>query len=63
MPPPFGLPSCRGMTQGPLYHEVKGLGLVEYLNKFQICSIKGTKVMSSKRNLDINLNVNLYVNW
>lgn len=53
----------RDLTQGHLHHEVKGLGLCKYHTKFQLCSVKATNVISSKRNAEVNAHVNADVNW
>ena len=52
----------KGMTQGQLYHSAEGLGLGKKHTKVQPCSIKVTQVMTSKKNADVKVNVNLNVN-
>ena len=50
------------MTQGQLYHSAEGLGLGKKHTKVQPRSMKVTQVMTSKRNADVKVNVNLNVN-
>ena len=51
-----------GPTQGQLYHEIKGVSLDKYHTKVKPCSMKDIKVMSSKRNAKVKVNVNMHVN-
>ena len=52
----------RGMTLGQRYHILKGLDVGKCHIKFQLSSPKGIKVISCKRNADVNLHLNLQVN-
>ena len=50
------------MTLGQRYHIVKGLDIGKCHTKFQLSSPESIKVISCKRNADINLHLNLQVN-
>ena len=52
---PQALP--QGITQGQLQHRIEGLGVGKQHIEFQLPSIQGIQVMTSKRNMDINVNV------
>ena len=52
----------RGMTLGQRYHTLKGLNVGKCQTKFQLSSPEGIKVISYKRNADVNLHLNLQVN-
>ena len=55
-------PNSRVCPRGNSKHRVEGLGLDKKHIKFQLSSIKGAQVMTSKRNAAVNVNVNLNVN-
>ena len=44
------------------YHTLKGLDVGKCHTKFQLSNPEGIKVISCKRNADINLHLNLQVN-
>ena len=50
------------MTLGQRYHTLKGLDVGKCHTKFQLSSPEGIKVISCKRNADVNLHLNLQVN-
>ena len=50
------------MILGQRYHTLKGLDVGKCHTKFQLSSPEGTKVISCKRNADVNLHLNLQVN-
>ena len=52
----------RGMTLGQWYHTLKGLDVGKCHTKFQLSSPECIKVISCKRNADVNLHLNLQVN-
>ena len=52
----------RGMTLGQWHHTLKGLDIGKCHTKFQLSSPEGIKVISCKRNADVNLHLNLQVN-
>ena len=60
--PPRFLALPRGMTLGQRYHTLKGLDVGKCHTKFQLSSLEGIKVISCKRNADINLHLSLQVN-
>ena len=62
MPPPRTLAPPRGMTLGQRYHTLKGLYVGKCHTKFQLSSPEGIKVISCKRNADVNLHLNLQLN-
>ena len=62
MPPPEPLAPPRGMTLGQRHHTLKGLDVGKGHTKFQLSSPEGIKVISCKRNVDVNLHLNLHVN-
>ena len=62
MPPPRPLAPPRGMTLGQWYHTLKGLDVGKCHTKFQLSSPENIKVISCKRNADVNLHLNLQVN-
>ena len=47
---------------GAWYHTLKGLDVGKFHTKFQLSSPEGIKVISCKRNADVNLHLNLQVN-
>ena len=47
------------MTLGQQYHTLKGLDVGKCHTKFQLSSPEGMKVISCKRNADVNLHLNL----
>ena len=62
MPLPRPLAPPRGMTLGQWYHTLKGLDVGKCHTKFQLSSPEDIKVISCKRNADVNLHLNLQVN-
>ena len=50
------------MTLGQRYHTLKGLDVGKCHTKFQLSSPEDIKVISCKRNADVNLHLNLQVN-
>ena len=52
----------RGKTLGQRYHILKALVVGKCHTKFQLSSPEGIKVISCKRNADVNLHLNLQVN-
>ena len=62
MPLPRPLAPPRGMTVGQRYHTLKGLDVGKCHTKIQLSSPEGIKVISYKRNADVNLHLNLQVN-
>ena len=57
----FSLAPPRGMTLGQWYHTLKGLDIGKCHTKFQLSSPEGIKVISCKRNADVNLHLSLQV--
>ena len=47
------------MTLGQWYHTLKGLDVGKCHTKFQLCSPEGIRVINCKRNVDVNLHLNL----
>ena len=60
-PAPTPFPS-QGHDSGAKVHTLKGLDVGKFHTKFQLSSLEDIKVISCKRNADVNLHLNLQVN-